>query len=125
MSDRSFVRAGGYAGILLAITSWAAVAAFYAGLGQELFQLLYALIAFWALIGIGAVREVIRPSGQAWSRYATPHRHDAAERPSGRQSSVSPNRARRRVRASYSVDLTVPGEQAITAAVSSTVSPTK
>ena len=71
MSDRSFVRAGGYAGVLLAVTSWAAVVAFYAGLGQQTFQLLYALIAFWALIGIGAVREVIRPSGQAWSRYAT------------------------------------------------------
>ena len=71
MSDRSFIRAGGYAGILLAITSWAAVVAFYAGLGQQTFQLLYALIAFWALAGIAAVREVIRPAGQAWSRYAT------------------------------------------------------
>src|SRR5262249_38001570 len=71
MSDRSLVRAGGYAGILLAITSWAAVVAFYAGLGMAVFQLLYALIAFWALLGIAAVREVIRPSGQAWSRYAT------------------------------------------------------
>jgi hypothetical protein len=71
MSDRSFVRAGGYAGILLAITSWAAVVAFYAGMGPQAFQLLYALIAFWALLGIGAVREVIRPAGQAWSRYAT------------------------------------------------------
>jgi hypothetical protein len=71
MSDRSFVRAGGYAGILLAVTSWAAVVAFVAGLGAEAFQLLYALIAFWALIGIAAVREVIRPAGQAWSRYAT------------------------------------------------------
>ena len=71
MNDRSFVRAGGYAGILLAITSWAAVVAFFAGLGQQTFQLLYALIAFWALLGIGAVREVIRPAGQAWSRYAT------------------------------------------------------
>jgi hypothetical protein len=71
MSDRSFVRAGGYAGILLALTSWAAVVAFFAGLGQQTFQLLYALIAFWALLGIGAVREVIRPAGQAWSRYAT------------------------------------------------------
>jgi len=71
MSDRSFVRAGGYAGILLAITSWAAVAAFFVNLGAQTFQLLYALIAFWALLGIGAVREVIRPVGQAWSRYAT------------------------------------------------------
>src|SRR5262245_17125707 len=71
MSDRSFVRTGGYAGVLLAITSWAAVAAFYGGLGMEAFQLLYALIAFWALLGIAAVREVIRPAGQAWSRYAT------------------------------------------------------
>ena len=71
MSDRSLVRAGGYAGILLAITSWLAVVAFYAGLGMAVFQLLYALIAFWALLGIAAVREVIRPAGQAWSRYAT------------------------------------------------------
>jgi hypothetical protein len=71
MSDRSFIRAGGFAGVLLALTSWAAVAAFYANLGAETFQLLYALIAFWALIGIAAVREVLRPAGQAWSRYAT------------------------------------------------------
>ncbi len=78
MSDRSFVRFGGLAGVLLAITSWAAVAAYYfiarGGediVGLQVFQLLYALIAFWALFGIVAVYWVVRQYGEAWSLFAT------------------------------------------------------
>ena len=78
MSDRSFVRFGGLAGILLALTSWAAVASYYtvakAGadvIGLQVFQLLYGLIAFWALFGIVAVYWVVRPHGEAWSFFAT------------------------------------------------------
>ncbi|HUQ41706.1 MAG TPA: hypothetical protein VM052_04315 [Candidatus Limnocylindrales bacterium] len=78
MSDRSFVRFGGLAGVLLAITSWAAVTSFYTvaargqdPIGLQTFQLLYALIAFWALFGIVAVYWVTRPFGEAWSFFAT------------------------------------------------------
>jgi hypothetical protein len=78
VSDRSFVRFGGLAGVLLAITSWAAVAAYYfiarGGadiIGLQVFQLLYALIAFWALFGIVAVHWVVRQFGEAWSLFAT------------------------------------------------------
>ena len=72
VSDRSFVRFGGLAGILLAVTSWAAVASYYtvaqAGqdlVGLETFRLLYALIAFWALFGIVAVYWIVRAQGEA------------------------------------------------------------
>ena len=72
------MRFGGLAGILLAITSWAAVASYYtvAQSGQDLvgletFRLLYALIAFWALFGIVAVHYVVRTQGEAWSFFAT------------------------------------------------------
>ena len=78
MSDRSFVRFGGLAGMLLAITSWAAVVSYYtvaqAGqdlVGLETFRLLYGLIAFWALFGIVAVYWVVRTKGEAWSFFAT------------------------------------------------------
>jgi hypothetical protein len=78
VSDRSFVRFGGLAGILLAITSWAAVAAYYTVakrgqdvVGIQVFQLLYGLTAFWALFGIVAVYWVIRDYGEAWSFFAT------------------------------------------------------
>jgi hypothetical protein len=78
VSDRSFVRFGGLAGILLAITSWAAVVSYYtvarAGadvIGLQVFQLLYGLIAFWALFGIVAVYWVVRRYGEAWSFFAT------------------------------------------------------
>lgn len=78
MSDRSFVRFGGLAGILLAITSWSAVVVYYtvakAGtdiVGLQAFQFLYALIAFWALFGVVAVYWIIRPQGEAWSFFAT------------------------------------------------------
>src|ERR671936_127774 len=72
VSDRSFVRFGGLAGILLAITSWAAVAAYYTVakggtdvVGVQIFQFLYALVALWAIFGIVAVYWVIRPAGEA------------------------------------------------------------
>jgi hypothetical protein len=78
MTDRSFVRFGGLAGILLAITSWVAVAEYYTlarggtdVVGLEGFQFLYALIGFWALIGIVAVRERVRSAGESWSFFAT------------------------------------------------------
>ena len=78
MTDRSFIRFGGLAGILLAITSWAAVVEYFTGaqggqdlLGLETFRLLYALVAFWALFGIVAVHWVVRPQGEAWSFFAT------------------------------------------------------
>ena len=77
MTDRSFVRFGGLAGILLAITSWAAVAAYYTlakggqdMIGLQIFQLLNALIAFWALFGIVAVHWTVRQHGEAWSFFA-------------------------------------------------------
>lgn len=70
LSDRSFIRAGGYAGILLALTSWASVAAFYT-VGLLPFQALYALIAFWALVGITSVHYRIRDAGPSWASFAT------------------------------------------------------
>ena len=78
MSDRSFIRFGGLAGILLAITSWAAVVAYYTVaqggqdlVGIQIFQFFYFLIALWALFGIVAVYWVIRAQGEAWSFFAT------------------------------------------------------
>ena len=78
MDDRSFVRFGGLAGILLALTSWAAVLAYAAlaqpgdaRLGLQVFQFLYALTAFWALFAIVAVYYRARPAGEAWAFFAT------------------------------------------------------
>ena len=78
VTDRSFVRFGGLAGILLAITSWAAVVVYFTTaqqgqdlVGLETFRMLYALIAFWALFGIVAVHWVVRPQGEAWSFFGT------------------------------------------------------
>lgn len=78
VSDRSFVRFGGLAAILLALTSWAAVLTYYttAGGGQdlvgvEMFRLFSALIAFWSLFAIVAVHWVVRSHGEAWSFFAT------------------------------------------------------
>ncbi len=78
MSDRSFIRFGGLAGILLAITSWASVAVYYTAaqgghdlVGLETYRLLYALVAFWALFGIVAVHFAVRAQGEAWSFFAT------------------------------------------------------
>jgi Domain of unknown function (DUF4386) len=94
MSDRSFIRFGGLAGILLAITSLASVAAYYLLVpaaqqlpvsssqayltsladnptGTLLFNWLYALIAVWALIGIIAVYYRVREVSEAWAFFAT------------------------------------------------------
>jgi len=78
MDDRSFVRFGGLAAILLALTSWAAVLAYGAlvepgdaRLGLQVVQFLYALIAFWALFAIVAVYYRVRSVGEAWAFFAT------------------------------------------------------
>ena len=81
MDDRSFVRFGGLAAILLALTSWAAVLAYgvlvqpddpeAARIGLQVFQFLYALIAVWALFAIVAVYYRVRPVGEAWAFFAT------------------------------------------------------
>lgn len=78
MDDRSFIRFGGLAAILLALTSWAAVLAYATlvdpedpRLGLQVFQLLYALVAFWALFAIVAVYYRVRPVGEAWAFFAT------------------------------------------------------
>lgn len=78
MDDRSFVRFGGLAAMLLALTSWAAVLAYAAlvqpdgaGLGPQIFQFLYALVAFWALFAIVAVHYRMRSAGEAWAFFAT------------------------------------------------------
>lgn len=78
VDDRSFVRFGGLAAILLALTSWAAVLAYSTlvdpedpRLGLQIFQFLYALVAFWALFAIVAVYYRVRPVGEAWAFFAT------------------------------------------------------
>jgi hypothetical protein len=81
VDDRSFVRFGGLAAILLALTSWAAVLAYgvlvqpddpeAARIGLQVFQFLYALIAFWALFAIVAVYYRVRAVGEAWAFFAT------------------------------------------------------
>ncbi len=78
MDDRSFVRFGGLAAILLALTSWAALLSYAAlvdpedpRLGLQIFQFLYALTAFWALFAIVAVYYRVRPVGEAWAFFAT------------------------------------------------------
>ena len=95
MSDRSFVRFAGLAGVLLALTSWIAVAAYYTivpveqrmpltvsrgafanslskdALGLEIFNGLLALTAFWALVGIGGTYWRTRRAGEAWAFFAT------------------------------------------------------
>ena len=87
VDDRSFVRFGGLAAILLALTSWAAVLTYATlaqpgpdaqpseltnlFLGHQIFQFLYALIAFWALFAVVAVYYRIRVVGEAWAFFAT------------------------------------------------------
>ena len=94
LSNASFVRFGGVAGILLAVTSLVSVAEYYAlvpaaqqlpvtdvaayltslsqqATGTLLFSGLYALIAFWAVIGIPAVYYRLRGAGEAWAFCAT------------------------------------------------------
>jgi len=87
VDDRSFIRFGGLAAILLALTSWAAVLTYATlaqpapdaqlteltnlFLGRQVFQFLYALVAFWALFAIVAVYYRVRPAGEAWAFFAT------------------------------------------------------
>lgn len=94
MSDRSFVRFGGLAGILLAATSWLTVVEYYAlvpaaqrapiadteafarSLGADptglvLFNGMLALTSLWALFGTVATYHRVRRAGQAWASFAT------------------------------------------------------
>jgi len=87
VDDRSFMRFGGLAAILLALTSWAAVLTYATlaqpapdappseftklFLGRQIFQFLYALIAFWALFAVVAVYYRMRVVGEAWAFFAT------------------------------------------------------
>jgi hypothetical protein len=87
VDDRSFVRFGGLAAILLALTSWAAVLTYATlaqpaadaqlneltnlFLGRQIFQFLYALTAFWALFAVVAVYYRMRSVGEAWAFFAT------------------------------------------------------
>jgi hypothetical protein len=93
-NNQSFVRFGGLAGILLAITSWTTVAVFYVFVppaqrppvsdisaflesltqtsgGIQLYNFLYALIAVWAFIGIAAMYYKVREVNPAWAVFAT------------------------------------------------------
>ncbi len=94
LSDQSFLWFGGLAGILLAVTSWTSVAEYYALVptaqqlpvadvnaylvslhanptGTLIFNGLYALLAFLALIGIIASYYRVREAGEAWTFFAT------------------------------------------------------
>lgn len=78
VNDRSFVRFGGLAAMLLALTSWAAVLVYAVlvdpedpRLGLQIFRFLYALSAFWALVTVVAVYYRVRPVGEAWALFAT------------------------------------------------------
>ena len=78
VDDRSFIRFGGLAAILLGLTSWGAVLAYATlvdpeepRLGLQVFQFLYGLIAFWALFAIVAVYYRVRSVGEAWAFFAT------------------------------------------------------
>jgi hypothetical protein len=95
MTDgKSFVRFGGLAGILLAVTSWATVAVYYtmvptpqrapvtdvdaylqslaqSSTGTQLYNGLYALIAVWAFVGIAAMYYKVREVNPAWAVFAT------------------------------------------------------
>ncbi len=93
MTDKSFIRFGGFAGILLALTSWASVVAYLIfvpaaqqltasnvqalleslaqnSFGIQLFYGLYALIAVWAVVGIVALYYRLRAAGEAWAFFA-------------------------------------------------------
>ena len=94
LSERSFVRLGGLAGILLALGSLTAVAIYYTlvpaaqelpvtdaksylaslahdSMGTLLFQGVYAFIALCALVGIIATYFRVRALGEAWAFFAT------------------------------------------------------
>ena len=93
-NNKSFLRFGGLAGILLAITSWTTVAVFFTivppaqrvpvtdvnaflqslaqtSSGTQLYYGLYALIAVWAFIGIAAMYYKVREVNEAWASFAT------------------------------------------------------
>lgn len=94
MNDRSFLKFGGIAGILLALTSWTTVAVFFLlvpaaqrvpitdvkafldSIGQnssptQWYYALYALIAVWAFVGIVAVYFQLRTLSESWTLFAT------------------------------------------------------
>jgi hypothetical protein len=78
VDDRSFLRFGGLAAILIGLTSWGAVLAYATlvdpeepRLGLQIFQFLYGLVAFWALFAIVAVYYRVRNVGEAWAFFAT------------------------------------------------------
>jgi hypothetical protein len=78
VDDRSFLRFGGLAAILIGLTSWGAVLAYATlvdpeepRLGLQIFQFLYGLVAFWALFAIVAVYYRVRGVGEAWAFFAT------------------------------------------------------
>lgn len=94
MSDRSAIRFGGLAGILLALSSWFAVVVYYtlvpaaqrlpigdasaylaslaqSSTGSQIFNGLYALIAFWSFAGTVAVYLRLRQTGEGWAFFAT------------------------------------------------------
>ena len=71
------MRFGGLAAILLAVTSWLAVVAYYTiaqrgqdEVGMEIVALLAALVAFWSLFAVTAVHWTLRAHGEAWSLFA-------------------------------------------------------
>jgi hypothetical protein len=94
MKSTSFVRFGGLAGILLALTSWATVAVYYLFVpaaqhlpvadvqaflqslaqssgGTQLYYGLYALIAVWAFVGTAATYYRMRAVDEEWAFFAT------------------------------------------------------
>ncbi|HLV97602.1 MAG TPA: hypothetical protein VKT82_02895 [Ktedonobacterales bacterium] len=94
MNEQSFIRFGGVAGILLAVTSWASVVEYFALVpkaqqlpvtdvnaylvslhadptGTLIFNGLYALLAFWALVGLIASYYRLRETAEAWAFFAT------------------------------------------------------
>lgn len=94
ISNQSFSRMGGLAGILLAFTSWGSILLYFALVpeaqqlpikdfdayllslgfdprGTLIFDLLYGLLGFWALIGVIASYYRVRAAGEAWAFFAT------------------------------------------------------
>lgn len=94
MCNHSFIRIGGLAGVLLAVTSWVSVVLYFALVpdaqrlpvanvnaylvslhvdptGTLIFNGLYALLGFWALIGLVASYYRLRAAGEAWAFFAT------------------------------------------------------
>ena len=92
--NKAFVKFGGLAGILLAITSWVSVIEYFllvpaaqqlpigdvnsylvslaqSPTGTLVFNGLYALVAFWALFGIVALYYRLRSVNEGWAFFAT------------------------------------------------------